>query len=192
LELDILKADLDALFPGAGPDHPIKILGNLPYAIAAAIFEKILAWPGWQTGVFLVQREVGERMLSGPGSRTFGVLSLAVQLYAEGETILKVKPGAFTPPPRVTSLVIRLHRKKSPALEGRDVAAFFDLVHAAFSHRRKTLANSLALYTRRSKAEVESWLATHLGDARQRAETLALSDYVHLAPLWYVFRREKN
>ena len=168
----------------------IKILGNLPYAITSPILEKILAWPGWQTGVFLIQREVGERIRSRPGSRAFGILSLAVQLYADVETILNVKPGAFSPPPRVRSMVIRLRRKSALPLADRAIPAFFDLVHAAFSHRRKTLANSLALFIQAPKARVGSWLATHQVSPDRRAETLTLAEYAHLAPLWEIFRRE--
>jgi 16S rRNA (adenine1518-N6/adenine1519-N6)-dimethyltransferase len=189
---DVLKVDLNSVFPNASPEHPIKILGNLPYSIASAIFEKILAWPGWDTGIFLVQREVGNRMRSLPGSRTYGVLSLAVQLYAETELILKVKPGAFSPPPRVHSVVIRLRRRKTLPLAEPDIPAFFDLVHASFSHRRKTLANSLAFFTHAPKARVEDWLTSRGLAANRRAETLALADYVRLTPPWQIFRRQTS
>src|SRR5262249_46610174 len=69
---DFLKSDLDALF--SPPVRPIKVLGNIPYSITAPIFEKLLSWPGWETGVFLIQREVADRMASSPGSKTYGVL----------------------------------------------------------------------------------------------------------------------
>jgi len=192
IQQDFLKTDLDALFPEASLEHPIKILGNLPYSITAPIFEKILAWPGWLTGVFLIQREVGNRMRSLPGSKTFGVLSLAVQLFAEVEAIAKVKPGSFTPPPHVTSLVIRLRRRKVLPLPERDIPAFFDLVHAAFSHRRKTLANSLSFFSQIPKQDVEAWLNEHSVRTNLRAETLGLQDYVNLANPWAILRREKN
>src|SRR4029077_14783678 len=145
---DFLKVDLSTLFPEASADSPIKILGNLPYAITSPIFEKILVWPGWMTGVFLIQREVGERMRSAPGSRTFGILSLAVQLFADVDRICRVPPGSFQPPPRVDSMVLRLRRKHERLLADSEIPAFFDLAHAAFAHRRKTVANCLALYTR--------------------------------------------
>jgi 16S rRNA (adenine1518-N6/adenine1519-N6)-dimethyltransferase len=122
---DFLKVNLPELFPLASLEHPIKILGNLPYSITAPIFEKILAWPGWRTGVFLIQREVGERMKSGPGSKVFGVLSLAVQLFADVESICLVKPGAFVPPPEVTSIVVRLRRRATLPIAEEDVPAFF-------------------------------------------------------------------
>jgi 16S rRNA (adenine1518-N6/adenine1519-N6)-dimethyltransferase len=187
---DFLKSDLPALFPEASLDNPIKILGNLPYAITAPIFEKILAWPGWVTGVFLVQREVGNRMRSLPGSKVFGILSLAVQLFAEVEAIAKVKPGSFSPPPNVMSMVIRLRRRRTLPLAEKDLPAFFDLAHAAFSHRRKTLVNSLALFAQLPKKNVEAWLAQQRVNASARAESLELQEYVRLAVPWAIFRRE--
>jgi 16S rRNA (adenine1518-N6/adenine1519-N6)-dimethyltransferase len=184
---DFLKTDLDDLFPNS---IPIKVLGNLPYSITSPIFEKLLAWPGWTTGVFLIQREVGERMRSAPGSKVYGVLSLAVQLFADVELVATVKPGAFVPPPRVHSVVIRLRRKRTLPLSDAEIPNFFDLVHAAFSHRRKTLANSLAFYSGAAKKNVEDWLARQRVPANVRAETLALPEYVQMAGPWAIFRRE--
>ncbi len=187
---DFLKMDLDALFNPQ--ERPIKILGNLPYSITSPIFEKIMPWTGWETGVFLIQREVAERIASRPGSRAYGILTLAVQLFAEVETLLQVKPGAFVPPPKVSSSVIRLRRKKQPAVSAARSRDFFDLVHGAFAHRRKTIANSLAFSTRIARGEVEKWLLRHKVSPSARAETLALGDYAQLADAWSIFRREMN
>jgi 16S rRNA (adenine1518-N6/adenine1519-N6)-dimethyltransferase len=185
---DFLTVDLDLLFP----TRPIKVLGNLPYSITAPIIEKLLAWPGWETGVFLMQREVGDRMRAAPGSKTFGVLSLAVQLFADVEAVATVKPGAFVPPPKVTSQIVRLRRRAAPTLPPSEIPAFFDLVHAAFSHRRKTLANTLSLFADVPKKKVEEWLTAHQISAGARAETLALAEYARLAAAWAIFRREIN
>ncbi len=185
---DFLKVDLDALLPV----RPVKVLGNLPYSITSPIFEKLLAWPGWHTGVFLIQKEVAERIRSGPGSRTFGVLSLAIQLFADVEMVMPVKPGAFVPPPQVHSAVIRLRKKSTLPLADPQIPAFFDLVHAAFSHRRKTLVNSLSLFAELPKKKVEDWLLEQSVVTTARAETLGLSDYVRLASAWAIFRRETN
>jgi 16S rRNA (adenine1518-N6/adenine1519-N6)-dimethyltransferase len=188
VQADFLKTDLPDLFPKT----PIKVLGNLPYSITAPIFEKLLAWPGWETGVFLIQREVGERIRAQAGSRTFGILSLAVQLFADVELIAQVKPGAFVPPPKVTSVVIRLRRKPALPLAAETMPAFFDLAHAAFSHRRKTLANSLALFSGIDKKKIETWLASQRIAATARAESLALAEYLRLSDPWRIFRREMN
>jgi 16S rRNA (adenine1518-N6/adenine1519-N6)-dimethyltransferase len=187
IHADFLKVDLDSLFPVSS--HPIKVLGNLPYSITAPIFEKLLAWPGWQTGVFLIQKEVAERMQSAPGSKSFGILTLAVQLYAKVEKIMLVKPGAFSPPPEVTSAVIRLHRHAALLIAPEHVAAYFDLAHAAFAHRRKTLANSLAMFTKNPRKEIEIWLLRQGISPGVRAEMLSAQEYVRLAEPWSIYRR---
>ena len=185
---NILKVDFAALLPGSG----CKVLGNLPYSITSPIFEKIMVWPGWDTGVFLIQREVAARITARPGSRDYGILSLAVQLFADAETVLQVKPGAFLPPPQVSSSVIRLRRKARALLPSEAIPDFFDLVHGAFAHRRKTIANSLAFHSQISRAEVEKWLGAHGISSACRAETVALADYAKLAGAWSIFRRERN
>jgi len=187
---DFLKTDLDSLWPGA-LRSPVKIFGNLPYSITSPIFEKILPWDKWRTGVFLVQREVGDRMRSAPGARTYGILSLAVQLFADVEMIAKVKPGAFNPPPKVMSMVVRIIRRK-PVLPPEHIPYFFDLVHAAFAHRRKTLANSLAFFSDRPRKDVEKWLASQGVSGLRRAESFSLEEFVRLSCPWAFFRREMN
>jgi len=187
---DFLKSDLDALFP---PEvRPVKVFGNLPYSITSPIFEKLMQWTGWSTGVFLIQREVAERIAGHPGSRTYGILTLAVQLFANVETIAQVPPGAFNPPPRVTSAVIRLRRKAAPPLAVTEIPAFFDLAHGAFAHRRKTIANSLAFHSGIARASIEKWLLQAGITPSSRAETLGLNEYAALATKWSVFRRENG
>lgn len=189
VQSDFLLADLSQLFPEASTKHPIRVLGNLPYAVTSPIFEKLLAWPGWDIGVFMVQKEVADRAKSGPGSRAFGILSLAIQLFADVEGVCDVPPEAFAPPPNVMSAVIRLRRKQSAALPAEAVSDFFDLAHAAFAHRRKTLANSLAMHSGKEKKWVERWLQKEGVEPLARAESLGLADYVRLASSWAIFRR---
>lgn len=186
--MDILQADLDALFPDA--DRPIRVLGNLPYAITSPIFEKLMPWPGWDVAVFLVQREVAERICSDAGSKAYGLLTLAVQLYAETELIMCVSPGAFIPPPDVQSAVLRLRRKPSLNKPPDWIFNFFDLARGAFAHRRKTIANSLAFYTGVARKDVETWLAEERVAPSARAESLTLADYARLSAPWAIFRRE--
>lgn len=185
---DFLKVDLDSLFPME--ERPIRIMGNIPYAITSPIFEKLLAWPGWTSGVFLIQREVADRIVAEPGSRAFGILSLAVQLLAIPEFILSVPPESFSPAPKVTSSIIRLTRKKSSDLAPERVEDFFDLAHGAFAHRRKTLVNSLSMFSGRAKPEVGKWIESQGISPAVRAETLGLDDYVRMAEAWAIFRRE--
>jgi 16S rRNA (adenine1518-N6/adenine1519-N6)-dimethyltransferase len=187
---DFLKVALDSLFSPA--DIPIKILGNLPYSITSPIFEKIMPWTAWETGVFLIQREVAARITAAPGSRAYGILTLAVQLFAEAETILQVQPGAFLPPPKVSSSVIRLRRKAQPLVAPERIPDFFDLVHGAFAHRRKTIANSLAFHAKISRSKAEKWLTDNGLRPQARAETVPLADYAKLCGAWSIFRREIN
>jgi 16S rRNA (adenine1518-N6/adenine1519-N6)-dimethyltransferase len=190
VHLDFLKADLNSLFSPATP--PVKVLGNLPYSITSPIFEKLMAWSGWETGVFLIQREVAQRIAAPPGSRTYGILTLAVQLFASAEIILQVPPGAFAPPPKVFSTVLRLRRKKCLLLAPEETSNFFDLVHGAFAHRRKTIANSLAFFSGIERASLADWLSRHKISPGARAETISLEEYAQLAGAWSIFRREMN
>ncbi len=212
---DILKVDLDVLMaphPTPSPSPPlrlggpaeasvagrgegregVKILGNLPYSITSPIFEKLMPWEAWNVGVFLIQREVAARIAAHPGSRDYGILSLAVQLFADAETVLQVKPGAFLPPPLVSSSVIRLRRKARLLLPLEEIPDFFDVLHGAFAHRRKTITNSLAFHSKIARAEVEKWLGSHGIAPSARAETVTLEDYAKLSRAWSIFRREKN
>jgi len=187
---DVLKIDWNASFSEA--ELPIKVLGNLPYSITAPIFEKLMAWPSWTVGVFLVQREVAERICAGEGARESGILTLAIQLFATAEKILSVKPEAFAPPPKVHSCVIRLRRRPEPLLDPAFLPDFFEVARAAFAHRRKTIINSLFLETKIDKTKLENWLQTQNISPEQRAEALSLKDYIRMATLWGVFRRENS
>ena len=192
LQADFLKVNLEDVIRQTSGDPSVKVLGNLPYSITSPIFEKLMPWTFWETGVFLIQREVAARITARPGSRDYGILSLAVQLFAEAEIILHVKPGAFIPPPKVSSAVIRLRRKAQPLVSNPEIPDFFDLVHGAFAHRRKTIANSLAYHTHIARSEVEKWLRTHGVDDHVRAENIFPHHYAKLAGAWSIFRRETN
>jgi 16S rRNA (adenine1518-N6/adenine1519-N6)-dimethyltransferase len=133
---------------------------------------------------------VAERMAGGPGSRAYGILTLAIQIFADVETILQVPPEAFNPPPKVHSCVIRLRRKKVPAVPPEHTHDFFDLLHGAFAHRRKTIANSLAFFSGIERARIESWLHRHKISPGARAETIRLEQFAQMAVAWSIFRRE--
>lgn len=187
---DILRVSLDALFGRL--ERPIKIVGNLPYAVTSPILEKILPWPHWERAVLLVQREVAHRMAARPGSRIYGILSLAVQLYARVEKVMGVTPEAFSPRPGVDSTVVVLTRLHSCPLPKELEPDFFHLAHAAFQHRRKKLANSLVLATALPKPSIEKWLSRHGLPDGIRAEALDLATYVRLSHPWSIFRREET
>ncbi|MDE6405395.1 MAG: 16S rRNA (adenine(1518)-N(6)/adenine(1519)-N(6))-dimethyltransferase RsmA [Lachnospiraceae bacterium] len=141
---DILKVDLAALAEKSG-GRPIKVVANLPYYITTpiimALFESRMPLASITV---MVQSEVAERMQTGPGSKEYGALSLAVQYYAKPETVAKVPASCFLPRPNVDSTVVRLTRYEKPPVEAADEAFLFAVIRASFNQRRKTLVNGLA------------------------------------------------
>jgi 16S rRNA (adenine1518-N6/adenine1519-N6)-dimethyltransferase len=139
LQADFLKMPLKPLFQG----EPFAITGNFPYNISTQIVFRLLEnrdrIPEF-SGMF--QKEVAERICSGPGSKVYGILSVLVQAFYQAEYLFTVSPEVFDPPPAVSSGVLHLIRKKDPQLPC-DEKTFFRVVKSAFNQRRKTLRNSL-------------------------------------------------
>jgi 16S rRNA (adenine1518-N6/adenine1519-N6)-dimethyltransferase len=142
--LEILQAD--ALAIDLAQWGPAAVTGNLPYYAATPIIEHALAaGPLLKRGVFLVQKEVGERLTAGPGRRAYGFLSVKTWLSAEAQLLFEVKPGAFRPPPQVDSVVVHLHfRDRAVEMGLADPARFLVFVGHCFRSKRKTLRNNLA------------------------------------------------
>lgn len=137
-EADFLNLDLSKLFAGS-----FAVIGNFPYNISSQIFFKILDYRNSVPEVVcMIQKEVAERMAAGPGSKTYGILSVLLQAWYDIEYILTVGEGAFVPPPKVKSAVVRLTRNSRESL-GCDEGLFKKVVKATFNQRRKTIRNSL-------------------------------------------------
>lgn len=151
---------------------PGVLAGNLPYYVATAIISKYLAKPGeLKHGVFLIQKEVAERITATPGTREFGYLSVECQHLAKAEYLLSVPPGAFRPPPKVDSAVIRLTpRGAVPTPEDQ---AFLSFASACFRQKRKTLRNNLS--ERYPKEKLDGAPAIS-----QRAEQLSVTELLEL------------
>ena len=141
VETDVLKADLAQL---AGTE-PFRIYGNIPYYITSPILHRIFELPSHPKSAHMVmQLEVAERLVSPPGHREYGYLSVATQFYSTPQIELKIPPGAFRPPPKVDSALVRLNFPGAGAkLKLRDPNAFMDFVQLCFAQKRKTLANNL-------------------------------------------------
>ncbi len=144
------------------PSH-IKIIGNLPYYITTPIIMKILEKENGieiDEAVFMVQKEVAERILAKPGTKEYGSLSIAVQYYSKPEILFNVPPSAFVPNPKVFSSVLRLNIYKKPVVNVIDKKLFFDIIRASFNQRRKTLTNALfnANITFLKKSEIKDFL----------------------------------
>lgn len=139
IEYDFLKLDLNNLFEGAA----FRLIGNFPYNISSQIFFKVLENRNQIPEVVgMIQKEVAERISTGPGSKTYGILSVLLQAWYDIEYLFTVHENVFTPPPKVKSGVIRLKRNDKQAL-GCDEKLFFRVVKQSFNMRRKTLRNSL-------------------------------------------------
>lgn len=182
IEGDILGMDLEALFrppPGglagmaAPPRNQILAIGNLPYYITSDILLRLFAFHRlFAVIVILVQREVAERIAARPGGRDYGLLSATAQLHARVEKLFTLPPGAFAPPPKVHSTVLRL--TIAPRFEHLRVAPqpFIAFLKRAFAHKRKTLLNNLKPYY--DEKEVRAVLQKAGVRPDVRAEALSL------------------
>ena len=172
---DLLKVDLGGVFGGA----PYKFVANLPYYITALILRRIFeATPRPTLMVVMTQREVAERMVAPAGE--LSLLGLSVQFYGTPRIVSLVPPGAFYPPPKVESAIVRIDVRPDLPLDdaGRDL--LFSLAHAAFGGKRKQIHNSLAQNLRLAPEQVARWLAaSDIGEDR-RAQSLSLEDWLRL------------
>ena len=159
----------------------IKIIGNLPYAVTSPILQKILEWSGWDLAVFMVQKEVADRICSAPGSKDYSVLTVSVQSRSSAEKTFNVAPGAFKPPPKVMSSVIRLKPLAEPRFAPDEEGIFFATAKAAFAQRRKMAANSLANSLKISAESARSALLRCGLSPTARAETFSVDDFARLA-----------
>lgn len=166
---DAMAFDLSRLPLGS------KLVANLPYNVATAIIWRALESGRFGRVVCLVQREVADRLSAAPSSPAYGALSLLVAHFGKARTVKVVPPGAFYPPPKVTSAVVRLDLDP----EARPNEALFRLIHEAFAHRRKTLRKNLE-YAGYARERVEGALSALGLDPRVRAEQLGLAQFVAL------------
>lgn len=171
LQADFLKLDTHKIFPGQ-----YRIIGNLPYNISSQIFFKLLDdRERVPEMVCMIQKEVADRIAEAPGSRTYGILSVLLQAWYDIEYIISVEPGAFAPPPKVRSAVIRLRRNSRTEL-GCDEAMFRRTVKTAFNQRRKTLRNAL-------KPMLPEGFDSSDPVFDLRAEKLSVEDFIRLSSM---------
>lgn len=144
LNEDILKVDMNRLAEERNAGRPIKVVANLPYYITTPIIMGLFeSHVPIDSITIMVQKEVADRMQTGPGTKEYGALSLAVQYYAKPEIIANVPPNCFMPRPNVGSAVIRLTRHSKAPVEVENEKLMFQIIRASFNQRRKTLANGL-------------------------------------------------
>jgi 16S rRNA (adenine1518-N6/adenine1519-N6)-dimethyltransferase len=189
IEADILAIDFDSLFgpkPGLGrpgiefKPAPAKVIGNLPYYITSDILLRLFDYSKYfETLLILVQREVADRIAAKPGGRDYGLLSATAQLYARVEKLITLPPGAFAPPPKVHSTLLRLtiaprQHELGLAGNGNTRDGFIDFLKLSFGQKRKTLWNNLKLnYPER---ELRAALSQARVKPAARAEALSLEE----------------
>lgn len=182
---DALKYPYEAL-------EPFKVVANIPYYITTPIiFRLIDARKNTKSMTLTIQKEVAQRIAAKPGTKEYGVLSIAVQYYGKPELKFVIPKGAFRPVPKVDSAVIGIEILDKPAVTVDDEKLFFRIVKTAFSQRRKTLANSLKPiiksplppFSKEGQGGIKEILLLAGIDPRRRSETLNLEEFARLADL---------
>lgn len=192
---DILKVDLKELIQNESPDRKIKVVANLPYYITTPIIMMLLENElPVESITVMVQKEVAERLASGPSSKQYGAITVAVNYYAEPYLVANVPRNCFMPRPNVDSAVLKLTLNEEPAVTAGDTKQLFKIIRAAFSQRRKTLLNTLMANGDLNLAkEVLKELLDESGiGASTRGETLSLEDFARLSDYIDAHRAEKS
>lgn len=181
---DVLKLDMKQLVMEQNGGRPVKVVANLPYYITTPIIMGLFeSHVPIDSITVMVQKEVAQRMQSGPGSKDYGALSLAVQYYAEPYIVANVPPNCFMPRPKVGSAVIRLTTYKEAPIDVKDERLMFRIIRASFNQRRKTLVNGLNNSPEISiSKEVIAEAIAELGVSPTiRGEALTLKEFARLS-----------
>jgi 16S rRNA (adenine1518-N6/adenine1519-N6)-dimethyltransferase len=188
IEGDILEVDLSAITAPRSPlaRDGVRIAGNLPFNVSSPILFRLLELQSRRPvkdATLMLQREVADRIVARPGSAEYGVLSVLVQWKASVTRLLILPPGAFRPPPAVTSALIRL-AFRPPEIAVLDPASFERLVRSVFTQRRKTLNNALASFAKDTPLSAPEALKRARIDPTRRPQTLQLVEIARLADIF--------
>lgn len=184
---DVLKADLKNIL-GEKDWH---VAANLPYYITTPILLYLI-----QSNlpisifVFMMQKEVAERIMASPGTKAYGALSIAVQFYCEVEHVMDIPPSAFIPKPAVTSTILKMKKRSKPSVNVENEKLFFRLVKLGFGQRRKVFTNALKSGGL-SKEMINQILMKADIDGTRRGETFSMEEYARLANVWNSFIKKK-
>jgi 16S rRNA (adenine1518-N6/adenine1519-N6)-dimethyltransferase len=175
---DILKVAPEDFLPS----HRVKLVGNLPYSISTPVLFRLFDWHAhFSSVVLMVQKEVADRMTSGPGTKTYGTLSVWCQVHGRIVKKLSVSPEAFFPKPKVRSTILKLELYPEPLIAAEELPLLRGLVRSAFGQRRKTLGNALLRWLQRDRSEIESFLRSKGIDPVRRGETLSVEEFLALS-----------
>jgi 16S rRNA (adenine1518-N6/adenine1519-N6)-dimethyltransferase len=176
IQADVLTVDLAAAAGG-----PFKVVGNIPYYITTPILFRALEPPRPSCAVYLVQREVAQRLAAKPGTREYGALSVNVQALSRVENLFRVAPGSFRPPPKVESAVVRLTPLATPVIADAEHPRFRRLVQDAFGMRRQQMRRVVRELLDVGAEEADVILAAAGVDPSVRPETLSPEDFARLS-----------
>lgn len=179
IEGDALKADWSTL---GLPDENVKVIANLPYSISKPFLRRVYEeWrPQLQTATLMLQKEVAQRLVAAPNTDAYGPMAIMATLYSETKIGFNLAPGAFWPPPEVSSSVVQIQLFREPRMQLADEKFFWRVVRAAFGQRRKQLANTLREVVA-DKAVLLPALINSEIDPLRRGETLSLEEFALLA-----------
>jgi len=175
IEADATRFDFSSLGPR------FKIVSNLPYYAATHIVKRLIDYRDRIADMtVMLQKEVVDRFIAHPGQKEYGSLSVFVQFHCHVERLLEINKTAFDPPPKIESSLIKLTPLAAPRVKVEDTGTFFEVVHAAFCHKRKMLKNNLKVWENRFEQKNGT---THLAgiDLSRRGETLSLEDFAQLS-----------
>lgn len=179
---DVMKTDLSALVQEKLGDGPLRVAANLPYYITTDVLTKLLTeLPQARSIAVMIQKEVGDKLLSRPGEDSYGPLAILCQYLCEVRRALDVPAACFTPPPKVDSSFMVLERRETPLCAVADEALFMKLVRGAFVMRRKTLVNNLMSAFALSREEATGCLERAQLPAQVRAEALSIEELARLS-----------
>ena len=157
------------------PETPFRAVGNLPYNVGTPILRRVIADANCKRAVFMLQKEVADRIVAKPGTDPYGYLTLYVAAYASAKSILTLEPKSFYPPPKVRSAVVVLDPRDPGLASPRE--DLLDLVSTAFRMRRKKLVNNLTGWRELTREQVLAAMQRAGIDENARAETLSLADF---------------
>lgn len=166
------------------PDTGVKVVANLPYSISKPMLRRLMEeWrPHLLTATLTVQKEVAERIVAQPNTSAYGPMAIMCSLHGKAKKVFDIAPGSFLPPPDVTSSVVQIEMRQTPAVQLADEAFFWKVIHAAFGQRRKQLGNTLRKI-QSDKIILIAALESAAIDPQRRGETLSLEEFARLSHL---------
>lgn len=186
IHADIMKTDICKLAKEEFNGERLRVCANLPYYITSPVIMSLLDPNLPVDGItVMIQKEVAERINAKPGTKDYGVLTLTVGYYATSEIAVTVPPGAFMPPPKVSSAVINLTMRKEPPIKVKNADTYFAVIKAAFALRRKTLINALSSANLgKTKEEIRLILEKADINPQRRGETLSDEEFARISNLF--------